>query len=64
MALRLRNRGQNPAAIEVIERIPGDWRLLNVTSGGEKRDAGDLVFNLSLDGDDSTVLSYRVNVRL
>ena len=64
MALRLRNRGPNPAAIEVIERIPGDWRLLNVTSGGEKRDAGDLVFNLSLDGDDSTVLSYRVNVRL
>ena len=64
MALRLRNRGQNPAAIEVIERIPGDWRLLNVTSGGEKRDAGDLVFNLSLDGNDSTVLSYRVNVRL
>ena len=64
MALRLRNRGPNPAAIEVIERIPGDWRLLNVTSGGEKRDAGDLVFDLTLDGDDSTVLSYRVNVRL
>ena len=49
MALRLRNRGQNPAAIEVIERIPGDWRLLNVTSGGEKRDAGDLVTYLSME---------------
>jgi len=35
-----------------------------VTSGGEKRDAGYLVFDLTLDGDDSTVLSYRVNVRL
>ena len=64
MALRLRNRGPNPAAIEVIERIPGDWRLLKATNGGEKRDAGDLVFDVSLDGDDSTVLSYRVNVRL
>ena len=60
MALCLRNRGENPAAIEVIERIPGDWRLLKVTNGGEKRDAGDLIFNLSLDGNDSTVLSSHI----
>ena len=52
MALLVRNRGQNPAAIEVIERIPGDWRLISVTNGGEKRDAGDLVFDLSLEGND------------
>ena len=64
MALLVRNRGQKAAGIEVIERIPGDWRLISVTNGGEKRDAGSLVFDLSLEGNTSAELTYRVNVRL
>ena len=60
----MRNRGQNAAGIEVIERIPGDWRLTSVTNGGEKRDAGSLVFDLSLEENKSAELAYRVNVRL
>ena len=64
MALLVRNRGQKAAGIEVIERIPGDWRLISVTNGGEKRDAGSLIFDLSLEGNTSAELTYRVNVRL
>jgi len=64
MALLVRNRGQKVAGIELIERIPGDWRLISVTNGGEKRDAGSLVFDLSLEGNTSAELTYLVNVRL
>ena len=64
MALLVRNRSQKVAGIEVIERIPGDCRLISVTNGGEKRDAGSLVFDLSLEGNTSAELTYRVNVRL
>ena len=64
MALLVRNRGQKVAGIELIERIPGDWRLISVTNGGEKRDAGSLVFDLSLEGNTSAEITYRVNVRL
>jgi len=64
MSIEIVNQSDRSASIEVVERIPGDWRLLNVSPGGDKLDGQSLRFLVTLEPQEKSVLSYRVNVRL
>jgi hypothetical protein len=64
MSIEIVNQSDRSASTEVVERIPGDWRLLNVSPGGEKFDGQSLRFLVTLEPQEKSMLSYRVNVRL
>lgn len=64
MAIEVANQSNRTAKAEILERIPGDWRLLNVSDNGRKADAQTLQFELSLEPREAKTLTYKVNVRL
>ena len=64
MSIEMVNQSERSASTELVERIPGDWRLLNVSPGGEKFDGQSLRFLVTLEPQEKRMLSYRVNVRL
>jgi hypothetical protein len=64
MSIEMVNQSERSASTELVERIPGDWRLLNVSPGGEKFGGQSLRFLVTLEPQEKRMLSYRVNVRL
>ena len=61
--ITLRNHKEKPVMIEVIEPIPGDWKILDSTLAYEKTDASTIKFNVNLKKDESKTISYRVQIR-
>ena len=58
----LRNQGEAPAVIEVIESVGGDWRVLKATHTYTKVDAQTLRFDVPVPAEGEVVLGYRVSL--
>lgn len=58
----LRNRTEKPVALEVVEQIGGDWRVLSATHKTEKTSATTLTFRVDVPAKGETTLEYRVEV--
>jgi len=61
--ITLRNHKEKPVDVEVIEPIPGDWRIVKSTHKYEKTEASTIKFKLKLKKDESQTISYRVKIR-
>lgn len=61
--IRLRNAGDEDAVVEVVERIPGQWTMLE-ESRDHRRPASDrAVWRLTVPAGDDKELHYRVQIR-
>ena len=61
--INLRNHKQKPVVVEVIEPIPGDWKIINSTHKYKKTDASTIKFNVKLNKDENKTINYRVKIR-
>ncbi len=61
--INLRNHKEKPVVVEVIEPIPGDWKILEATQKYEKTDASTIKFIVKLDKNESKTIDYRVKIR-
>lgn len=61
--ISLRNHKEKPVVVEVVEPIPGDWKILDSTLKYKKTDAGTIKFMVRLDKNESKTISYRVKIR-
>jgi hypothetical protein len=61
--ITLRNHKDNPVTVEVREPIGGDWEVLNSNFKWAKLDAGSLGFQIPVDKDGTSALTYRVRVK-
>ncbi len=59
----LRNHKEQDIVIDVVEPMPGDWRILSSSMTFEKRDAQTAVFSVPVKADGEVSLTYRVRVR-
>jgi len=60
--IEIRNRKDEPATVEVVETIHGDWRILQESVPHRKRDAFTVVFPVEVPADETVTLSYEVRV--
>lgn len=60
--IRLRNRGEAATRIELEERFPGDWELLETSHEPKRAEGRWALWDLALEADDETTLEYRVRV--
>ncbi len=61
--INLRNHKDKSVVVEVIEPIPGDWKIIDSTQKYEKTDAGTIKFTVKLDKNESRIINYRVKIR-
>jgi hypothetical protein len=59
----LRNHKEQDIVVDVVEPMPGDWRILSSSMPFEKRDARTAVFSTPVKADGEVVITYRVRVR-
>jgi hypothetical protein len=60
----LRNHKTTPAAVRVLEPVPGDWEVLSASHKYEKADAHTLRFDVTVPKDGETKVTYRVRVKM
>ncbi len=60
--ISVRNRKDAAIKVDVVEPMPGDWRILKESHPHEKRDARTAVFTLDVPADGDVELTYRVRV--
>lgn len=60
--ITLRNHKEQDVVIDVIEPMPGDWKILEKSQEFVKEDAHTAVFHVAVPADGETVLTYRVRV--
>jgi hypothetical protein len=60
--IRLRNRRDEAARIQVRETVPGDWTVLESSHPFEKRDVSTIQFDMDVPAGAEVVLTYRVRV--
>jgi hypothetical protein len=58
----LRNRKDDDTTVTVREPVGGDWRLVESSHPGRKRDAGTLEFEIPIAARQEVTLTYRVRV--
>lgn len=58
----IRNRKDTPVKVDVVEPMPGDWKILEKSHDYEKVDAFSAVFSLEVPADSEQILTYRVRV--
>jgi hypothetical protein len=58
----LRNRKDDDTTVTVREPVGGDWRLVDSSHPGRKRDAGTLEFEIPIAARQEVTLTYRVRV--
>ena len=61
--ITIRNHKATDITVEVIEHLPGDWRIQEASMEHEKRDAQTAVFQVPVPADGETVVTYTVQVR-
>jgi len=61
--ITLSNHKEKPAEIEVIEPVPGDWKVIRSSHDYKKEDAGAIKFKLKLAKDETQTITYRVKIR-
>lgn len=61
--VELTNESDEDVIVQVIERIAGDWTILNTTHEAEQISAGMVRFRVPVPAGGETTLEYRVSVR-
>lgn len=61
--IKIRNHKEQDVVVDVVEPVPGDWRIIIENIAHEKKDAHTAVFSLPVEQDGETTLRYRVRVR-
>ncbi len=61
--INLRNHKEKSVVVEVIEPIPGDWKIINSTIPYDKTDSSTVKFNVKLKKDESKTIDYTVKIR-
>ncbi|MCC6155339.1 MAG: DUF4139 domain-containing protein [Candidatus Hydrogenedentes bacterium] len=61
--IALRNHKETDITIDVVEPMPGDWRILEKSHEFVKKDARTAVFSIPVPKDGEVKLTYRVQVR-
>jgi hypothetical protein len=59
----LRNHKEQDIVVDVVEPMPGDWRILSSSMPFEKRDAQTAVFSAPVKAGGEVVITYRARVR-
>ncbi|MCF6284754.1 MAG: DUF4139 domain-containing protein [Candidatus Hydrogenedentes bacterium] len=60
--ITLRNHKDTAITIDVVEAIPGDWKILEESHPHVKKDARTAIFTIPVPADGEVELSYRVRV--
>lgn len=60
--ISVRNRKETAVQVDVVEPMPGDWRILDESLPHVKKDARTAIFTLDLPPDGEVELKYRVRV--
>ncbi|ABM61838.1 conserved hypothetical protein [Halorhodospira halophila SL1] len=60
--IRVRNRGETATRVELEERLPGDWELLETSHEPTRTEGRWALWDLALEADDEATLEYRVRV--
>jgi hypothetical protein len=61
--ITLRNHKEQDVTVDIVEPMPGDWRILSVSQDYEKKDAQTAIFHVPVAKDGEVTVSYRVRVR-
>ena len=61
--ITVRNHKDTDVVVDVVEPMPGDWRVLEKSQSFEKRDARTAVFSLSAPKNGEARVTYRVQVK-
>ncbi len=60
--IEVRNHKEEDVAVDVIEPMPGDWKIIEASQDHVKKDAHTAVFPVRVKADGETKLTYRVRV--
>ncbi len=60
--VRLTNAGADAVTVDVVERIAGDWKLLEASASPAERDARHLRWAVEVPAEGETTLRYRVRI--
>ncbi len=61
--ITIRNHKDEPVTVNVIEHVHGDWEIIKESIPHQKRDSRTIAFEVPVQSDGETILSYRVRVR-
>jgi hypothetical protein len=61
--IELTNESDDDVVVQVVERMSGDWTVLNTTHEAEQISAGAALFRVPVPADGGATLEYRVSVR-
>jgi len=61
--VELRNESESDVTVQVVERLSGDWRIVESTHSPEKISAGAVRFQIRVPAEGSATLEYTVQVR-
>lgn len=61
--VELTNESEEDVVVQVVDRISGDWTIVNTTHAAEQLSAGSVLFRVPVAAGGETTLEYRVSVR-
>ena len=61
--ITLRNHKESDVVVDVVEPMPGDWRIYDESQPYEKKDAQTAIFRVPVAKDAEAKVTYRVRVR-
>jgi hypothetical protein len=61
--ITLRNHKDQDITVDVVERVPGDWTIIENSHDYEKREAFEAAFPVEVPSDGETVVTYRIQVK-
>lgn len=61
--ISLRNHKKEDIVVKVIERMTGDWKILDSSHGYKKMDAFNISFDIPVKKDKETILTYKARIK-
>lgn len=61
--ITLHNASERAVEVRVVERVPGDWKVLSATADYDKVDAHHIAWTVSVPAEGSTEIGYHVRYR-
>lgn len=61
--VELRNESEDDVVVQVVERLTGDWTIMQTSHEAEKISAGAVLFRVAVPAGGAAQLEYRVSVR-
>ncbi|MCC6697328.1 MAG: DUF4139 domain-containing protein [Candidatus Hydrogenedentes bacterium] len=60
----IRNHKEEDVVVDIVEPMPGDWRILTTSQEFEKKDAHTAIFHMAVPKDGEVKVTYRARVRI